>query len=234
MIRPGQHRCVLFDVDGTIAETEGQAHLPAFNQAMAEAGMDWRWTSADYKRLLKTTGGFERLMRYATDNGHDAEALRDTLAQIHKNKNRHFAAIMATGAVAARAGFRDLIMYLARQNVGWGVVTTTSRGNWEALWKYSLAPLGLPAPAVIVCGEDVTAKKPNPEAYLLALKRLNLPPTECCAIEDSRNGLLAARAADLEVVIVRSEFFADERFDEAARVVDELYLLEKTADENTE
>jgi HAD superfamily hydrolase (TIGR01509 family) len=227
MIRADQHRCVLFDVDGTIAETEGHAHLPAFNQALEEAGLPWHWTSADYKRLLKTTGGFERLMRFATESGHDAEPLREQLAQVHKNKNRHFAAIMASGAVAPRAGFRELVMHLARQNISWGVVTTTSRGNWDALWTYSLAPLGLPAPDVIVCGEDVAAKKPDPEAYLLALKRLNMTATQCCAIEDSRNGLLAARAAGLEVAIVRSEFFADERFDEAALVVDELYSLEK-------
>ena len=227
MIRPGQHRCVLFDVDGTIAETEGHAHLPAFNQALEEAGLDWRWTTADYKRLLKTTGGFERLLRFAAESGHDAEALREQLAQVHKNKNRHFAAIMAAGAVAPRAGFRELVTYLARHNISWGVVTTTSRGNWEALWTYSLAPLGLPSPEVIVCGEDVTAKKPDPEAYLLALRRLNMTASECCAIEDSRNGLLAARAADLEVTIVRSEFFADERFKEAARVVDELYFLQQ-------
>jgi HAD superfamily hydrolase (TIGR01509 family) len=227
MIRADQHRCVLFDVDGTIAETEGHAHLPAFNQALEEAGLPWHWTSADYKRLLKTTGGFERLMRFATESGHDAEALREQLAQVHKNKNRHFAAIMASGAVAPRAGFRELVMHLARQNISWGVVTTTSRGNWDALWTYSLAPLGLPAPDVIVCGEDVAVKKPDPEAYLLALKRLNMTAGECCAIEDSRNGLLAARAAGLEVAIVRSEFFADERFDEAALVVDELYSLEK-------
>lgn len=227
MIRADQHRCVLFDVDGTIAETEGHAHLPAFNQALEEARLDWRWTTADYKRLLKTTGGFERLMRFATERGHDAEALREQLGQVHKNKNRHFAAIMASGAVAPRAGFRELVMHLARQNISWGVVTTTSRGNWDALWIYSLAPLGLPAPDVIVCGEDVAAKKPDPEAYLLALKRLNMAATECCAIEDSRNGLLAARAAGLEVAIVRSEFFADERFDEAALVVDELYLLQQ-------
>lgn len=229
MIRPGQHRCVLFDVDGTIAETEGQAHLPAFNQAMEEAGLGWRWTSADYKRLLKTTGGFERLMRFAAESGHDAEALREQLAQVHKNKNRHFAAIMAAGAVAPRAGFRELVMALVRQNIGWGVVTTTSRGNWEALWTYSLAPLGLPAPEVIVCGEDVAAKKPDPEAYLLAIKRLGMTASDCCAIEDSRNGLLAARAAGLDVAIVRSEFFADESFDEAALVVDELYSLEKNS-----
>jgi HAD superfamily hydrolase (TIGR01509 family) len=227
MIRADQHRCVLFDVDGTIAETEGHAHLPAFNQALEEAGLDWRWTTADYKRLLKTTGGFERLLRFAAESGNDAEALREQLAQVHKNKNRHFAAIMASGAVAPRAGFRELVVHLARQNIGWGVVTTTSRGNWDALWMYSLAPLGLPVPEVIVCGEDVAAKKPDPEAYLLALKRLNMTAAECCAIEDSRNGLLAARAADLEVAIVRSEFFADENFDEAALVVDALYSLEK-------
>ncbi len=225
MIRPGQHRCVLFDVDGTIAETEGQAHLPAFNQAMEEAGLDWRWTTADYKRLLKTTGGFERLLRFATESGHEVDALREQLAQVHKNKNRHFAAIMAAGTVAPRAGFRELIMHLARQNIGWGVVTTTSRGNWEALWTYSLAPLGLPAPEVIVCGEDVAAKKPDPEAYLLALKRLGMTASDCCAIEDSRNGLLAARGADLEVAIVRSEFFADENFAEAADVLNELHEL---------
>jgi HAD superfamily hydrolase (TIGR01509 family) len=225
MIRPGQHRCVLFDVDGTIAETEGNAHLPAFNRALQEAGLSWRWTSADYKHLLKTAGGFERLLRFAAENGHDVDALRDTLAAVHKNKNRHFAAIMASGAVKPRAGFADLVTRLARNNIGWSVVTTTSRSNWEALWNHSLAPLGLPSPEVIVCGEDVGAKKPDPEAYLLALKRLNTPATQCCAIEDSRNGLLAARAADLEVAIVRSEFFSDEHFEEATRVVDELHDL---------
>ncbi len=63
---------------------------------------------------------------------------------------------------------------------------------------------------------------------LIALKRLNMPAAECCAIEDSRNGLLAARAAGLEVAIVRSEFFADENFSEATRLVDELHELSLT------
>ena len=225
MIRSGEHRYVLFDVDGTIAETEGNAHLPAFNRALEEAGLPWRWSSANYKHLLKTAGGFERLLRFASENGDDVDALRDTLAAVHKNKNRHFAAIMASGAVKPRAGFADLVTSLARNDIGWCVVTTTSRGNWEALWNCSLSPLGLPAPEVIVCGEDVAAKKPDPEAYLLALKRLNVSASQCCAIEDSRNGLLAARAAGLEVAIVRSEFFSDEHFEEAARVVDELHDL---------
>ena len=222
MITPALHQCVLFDVDGTIAETEGQAHLPAFNLALQEAGMPWRWDRNDYKQLLKTTGGLERLMRYAQDSGANAEAMREALTTVHKAKNRHFAEILAAGGVATRSGFRELVMALARADISWGVVTTTSRGNWEALWRYSLAPVGLPAPVVIVCGEDVSAKKPDPEAYLLALKRLGLPAQACYAIEDSRNGLLAAQAAELEVAIVKSEFFADEEFTGAAMVVDEL------------
>lgn len=221
-IHRSRHRCVLFDVDGTIAETEGLAHLPAFNLALREAGLPWHWSKDDYARLLKTAGGFERLLRYAEETGNDPGALRNVLSGVHKAKNAHFAAIMGSGAVKPRAGFRDLVMTLARNNIGWGVVTTTSRSNWEALWTYSLAPLALPAPEVIVVGEDVESKKPDPEAYLLALKRLGLPAAQCCAIEDSRNGLLAARGAGLEVAIVRSEFFAEEAFEGAATVVDEL------------
>lgn len=225
MIVPGRHRCVLFDVDGTIAETEGHAHLPAFNRALEEAGLPWRWSREDYRRLLKTSGGLERLLRFAQESGNDPEALRESLAGVHKAKNRHFAQILASGGVPARSGFRELVLALARQHIAWGVVTTTSRSNWDALWTHSLGPLGVPAPTVIVCGEDVAAKKPDPEAYEQALARLDLAPRYCCAIEDSRNGLVAATLAGLEVAIVKSEFFADERFDEAAVVVDELDQL---------
>jgi HAD superfamily hydrolase (TIGR01509 family) len=217
-----RHRCVLFDVDGTIAETEGHAHLPAFNRALAEAGFPWRWSRDDYARLLKTAGGLERLLRFAQESGEDPEALRDALMQVHKSKNRHFAAILEEGGVPPREGFVELIGTLAASGIAWAVVTTTSRSNWNALWTHTLSRHGLPAPTVIVCGEDVSAKKPDPEAYETALRRLEMPPQRCCVIEDSRNGLLAARLAGLEVTIVKSEFFADEKFDEAALVVDEL------------
>ena len=222
MFDPGRHRCVLFDVDGTIAETEGQAHLPAFNRALEDAGLPWRWSRDDYKRLLKTAGGFERLLRFAQESGHDPEELADQLKRVHVAKNKHFAEILASGKVQPREGFAELVMALARNNIAWGVVTTTSRSNWQALWQYSLSPLHLPPPVVVVVGEDVAEKKPDPEAYQLALDRLRLTARQACAIEDSRNGMIAARMAGLPVAIVRSEFFGEERFDEAAAVVDEL------------
>ncbi len=225
MIDSARHRCVLFDVDGTIAETEGLAHLPAFNRALEEAGLRWRWSRDDYRRLLKTAGGFERLLRHAQESGNDPEQMREQLARVHQAKNRYFAEILASGGVPPRKGFAPLVAALAASGIAWGVVTTTSRANWQALWAHSLAPLGLPAPTVVICGEDVAEKKPDPEAYSLALTRLGLPPLRCCAIEDSRNGMIAARLAGLEVAIVRSEFFADEVFDDAQIVVDELTAL---------
>jgi HAD superfamily hydrolase (TIGR01509 family) len=225
MIQLRKRRCVLFDVDGTIAETEGNAHLPAFNLAFEETGLAWRWSRDDYHYLLKTTGGYERLLRYAEDQGHDLQAMRQQLTTVHQAKNKHYAQIMAASTVPARLGFADLVLALHAKEIRWGVVTTTMRANWHALWTHSLQPLGLPEPSVIVCGEDVAVKKPDPEAYQVALERLGLAPSECCAIEDSRNGLLAAMGAGLDVAIVHSEFFDDEHFDEAVQVVAELTEL---------
>ena len=225
MIQLRKRRCVLFDVDGTIAETEGNAHLPAFNLAFEQTGLAWRWSWDDYHYLLKTTGGYERLQRYADDQGHDVQAMREQLTAVHQAKNKHYAQIIAAGTVPARRGFADLVLALHSKEIRWGVVTTTMRANWHALWTHSLQPLGLPEPSVIVCGEDVAVKKPDPEAYQVALDRLGLESADCCAIEDSRNGLLAAKGAGLDVAIVHSEFFDDEHFDEAVQVVAELTEL---------
>ncbi|MFM8465403.1 MAG: HAD-IA family hydrolase [Burkholderiaceae bacterium] len=225
MMQLSQRRCVLFDVDGTIAETEGHAHLPAFNRAFEQVGLAWHWSRDDYHGLLKTAGGFERLVRHAEDLGQDPQAMREQLTLVHQAKNKHYGHIMAAGAVPPRQGFADLVRALHAKDICWGVVTTTSRANWDALWRYSLQPLNLPEPRVIVCGEDVATKKPDPQAYLIALERLGLVAAEACAIEDSRNGLLAAKGAGLDVAIVASEFFGDEQFAEAQQVVDELSEL---------
>lgn len=225
MMQLSQRRCVLFDVDGTIAETEGHAHLPAFNRAFEQIGLAWHWSRDDYHGLLKTAGGFERLVRHAENIGQDPQAMREQLTLVHQAKNKHYGQIMANGAVPPRQGFADLLLALQGKGIRWGVVSTTSRANWDALWRYALQPLDLPEPSVVVCSEDVTAKKPDPQAYLIALERLGLVAAEACAIEDSRNGLLAAKGAGLDVAIVASEFFGDEQFAEAQQVVDELSEL---------
>lgn len=223
------YRAVLFDVDGTIAETEGEGHLPAFNQVFAEFGLAWHWSTNDYKALLTITGGAERMLAYGRQTSDplvQTESGRAIILQMHQRKNAVYAERLASGLLRPRAGFVDLVRQIVAGNREWAVVTTTSRANWDSLWRYAIAPVAdIPAPRLAVCGEDVTQKKPHPEAYQLALQQLGLQSRHAIAIEDSPNGLMAARGAGIDTVIVRSQFFADADVDGATRVVNELTEL---------
>lgn len=214
-------RAVLWDVDGTLAETERDGHRVAFNRAFEACGLPWRWGVERYGELLAVTGGRERLMHDMTLRA-DAPALlaeRDELArQIHRRKNAIYAEIVAAGGIALRPGVRELMDECRRRGVRMAVVTTTSRANVEALLQAQLGPTWASGFDLAVCGEDVAAKKPHPEAYLKALHRLRLGPLETLAIEDSPGGAAAARAADVPVIVTRSTYFAASTIDAAAAI----------------
>lgn len=223
------YRAVLFDVDGTIAETEGQGHLPAFNQAFKEFGIPWKWSNSDYGELLKVTGGLERMVAYAEMIGSDlpdSDQGMATFRELHQRKNAIYAQRLESGLIPPRQGFIELVQKIIDSGQQWAVVTTTSLANWQALWRYSISPVAnLPPPTIAICAEDVIKKKPDPQAYMVAIDRLNLAAHQCVAIEDSRNGLLAAAGAGVGSVIVKSQFFGHQRFPEAITVVNELSEL---------
>ena len=222
---------ILFDVDGTMAETEGLGHLPAFNAAFKQFSIPWHWDSQTYKELLKTTGGFERLKDYRHSieqaGNNDAYWLPDDklLKQVHLAKNQIYAQLMQEGVVVARTGLVWFINELTAHGKRWGVVTTTSHSNWDSLWKQVLESQISTEPAVVICGEDVQLKKPDPQAYLLAMKKLGADPGSCIAVEDSGNGLLAAGDAGIDVLVVRSQFFSDGDFSLAKVIADDFSQL---------
>ena len=209
-------RALLWDVDGTLAETECDGHLPAFNEAFEACGLSWRWDDAHYGALLAVTGGRERVLHDMALRGVGPERAvdREALAlQVHRIKNCAYARRVAQGHVRLRDGVRSLLNDCRAQKVRLAIVTTSSRSNVQALLSAQLGPAWTQRFEVTVCGEDVARKKPDPEAYVIALRQLGLTPCETVAIEDSPAGAAAARAAGVPVVVTQSRYFELAAFD---------------------
>lgn len=205
-------RAVIWDVDGTLSETE-EIHRIAFNDAFSGAGLNWVWDQPTYRRLLRVTGGKERITAYAAQIGVPVDA--PVIAMIHADKTRRYVNMIDAGKAALRPGVRALIEASRARGIRHAIATTTSRPNVDALIA---AALGRPADAIfdaIAAGDEVASKKPAPDVYLLALQRLNLPARDCLAVEDSLPGLAAARAAELRVILSPSAYTDDGDFTDA-------------------
>lgn len=219
-----QLKALLFDVDGTLAETERGGHRVAFNRVFEEQGLSWHWDEHRYGELLAVAGSSERITAYARSDHPQWLARSDASArieQMHRDKNRHYAALVATGSIHLRPGVTALLRQAMSNKLRLAIVTTTSRSNVDALLAATLDDEMRNAFELFVTGEDVSRKKPDPECYHLALSALGLPPDQVLAVEDSPNGLRSASAAGIRSLIVPSAYFRDEDFTEADTVARE-------------
>lgn len=199
---------LLWDVDGTLAETELEGHRLAFNRAFAEAGLPWRWDPAQYLELLRISGGRER-MRHFLEQVESGPVAAERLEALQAAKQRHYSALVAAGELQLRPGVRRLMAEAADAGLRQAIVTTSGRAAVAALLQ-RLLPDAARLLELWICGEDVARKKPHPEAYRQALARLGLDPLRVLAIEDSGNGVAAARGAGLAVLVTRSASSAQE------------------------
>jgi HAD superfamily hydrolase (TIGR01509 family) len=212
---------LIFDVDGTLAETE-ELHRQAFNHAFVRHGLDWHWDRAVYKDLLRVTGGKERIRAYH-GRRENASPLSDAdIAELHRVKTAHYAGLIETGCCPLRPGVTDLLTAAKARGQRLAIATTTSHGNIDALLSQALGKRWAADFDAIVAGDDVRDKKPAPDVYLEVLARLKLEASDCVAIEDSANGMIAASRANIPVLITRSMFFRDDDFSAARVVLDDL------------
>jgi len=208
-------KALIWDLDGTLAETERDGHRVAFNLAFESFGLPWRWSEARYGELLRVAGGRERLLHDMATRT-DAPTLvheRAALAQaLHAAKNRLYAERVAAGRIGLRDGVAALMQQCREAGIAMAIATTTSRCNVDALLHATLGAAWHERFAARVCGEDVRHKKPDPEVYLRVLQALQVHPLDAVAIEDSPGGVAAAQAADVPVLVTRSAYFAEAPF----------------------
>lgn len=215
-------QALIFDCDGVLVDTELDGHRVSFNQAFAEAGLSTNWSPERYGELLLTAGGKERMRRDFDERGWPDHADRDALiAQLHKLKTNIFMELIAAGKLPLRPGVKRIVDEAIAKDLTLAVCSTSNERAVQSVVDVLLGP-ARSAKITVFAGDVVAAKKPAPDIYNLAAKTLGLNPSHCMVVEDSNNGLRAAKAAGMRCIVTKSTYTQDEDFTIADAVVNDL------------
>jgi len=217
-------KAIIFDVDGTLADTE-DGHRKSFNKAFAECGLDWNWDVALYDKLLKVTGGKERIKHFVATclpNFVKPADYDGFVKNLHAVKTRHYTDMLGEGHIPLRHGIKQLIHEARAAGITLAIATTTTPENVSALLEVGLGKNWADYFAANGCGDIVPHKKPAPDIYFWVLEKLGLVAAECIALEDSNNGLRSALAAGIKTYVTTNPYTHWHDFDGAAGIFDDL------------
>jgi len=213
-------KALIFDQDGVIIDTERDGHRVAFNQTFQEFGYDFQWDVEKYHELLQVSGGKERMRHYLHTEGFGVEVKPEEedalIKKMHKRKTAIFIELIESGKLPLRPGVKRLMQEAMDAGLTLGVCTTSNERAAHAVAYNILKDIKFD---FVLAGDVVSKKKPDPEIYNLALQKTGLKPEECIVIEDSRNGVLAARAAGMNIVATTNVYTESEDLSEADIIV---------------
>ena len=217
-------KAIIFDVDGTLANTE-ETHRLSFNSAFTEFGLDYQWSEQKYTELLSISGGKERILAYLKSKKHVNKTdmgLRDFALRIHQRKSEIYREKLIAGHIGLRIGVSRLISEARQKGIKLAIATATSFANVKTLLENNLGEDALSLFEAIVTSDIVKDKKPSPVVYQFALAELGLTASDCIAIEDTTNGNRAACGSGIKSVITTHAFTIDNDFTGASLILDQL------------
>ena len=216
---------LLFDVDGTLADTERDGHRVAFNMAFADAGLDWDWSEELYGKLLSVTGGKERIRHYLDNYNTEfvrPDNLDEFIAELHRSKTDFYTQLLSEGRIPLRPGVERLLNEARDAGFRLAIATTTTPANVHALLVNTLGEESESWFEVIAAGDIVPAKKPAPDIYTYAMDKMNISADKCIAFEDSYNGIRSSSDAGLRTIITTNGYTHDDDFNGAVMVLTDM------------
>lgn len=219
-------KALIFDCDGVLVDTERDGHRVAFNRAFSRQGLSVEWSVDQYGDLLAVSGGKERMSHYFDRCGWPSGLVEEDrekfIKELHTLKTDLFMRIIDSGELPLRTGVARIIDEAIEAGIKLAVCSTSNERSVNLVVERLLGPQRQAKFDEILAGDIVQRKKPDPEIYNLARERLGLSARDCVVVEDTRNGLLAAKAAGMLCLVTTSAYSREEDFSEADHVVAEL------------
>jgi HAD superfamily hydrolase (TIGR01509 family) len=210
---------ILFDMDGVLMDSE-PLHLRATQLTLGDRAQSF--TARDNQAFIGATDPeVFRALRILFD-------LAPPTAELVSRKREHLIALVRAEG-RRLPGVPEVPIQLRRAGLRLGLVSASARSVIDAV----LEAVGLSGSFdTVVSGDEVARGKPAPDGYLMAARRLATDPERCFVVEDSRNGVLAAKAAGMTVAAVPGPATAHQDFSPADLILPSLEALPKVLDRN--
>ena len=213
-------KAIFFDQDGVVIDTEKDGHRVAFNETFKEFGYEFQWNVEKYHELLQISGGKERMRHYFQTEGVFSDLNKneedELIKKLHKTKTEIFIKLIESGKLPLRPGIKRLMKEAMGIGIILGICTTANERAANSIAMGMLKEINF---EFVLAGDVVSRKKPDPEIYLLALEKTGLKPEECIVVEDSRNGVLAAKEAGMHIIATTNIYTEREDLNDAGIIV---------------
>lgn len=221
-------KALIFDCDGVIVESE-ELHRVSYNQCWEEENLGFTWSYEFYEMLQNSVGGGKEKMRWYFDkygwpDGQPADdaTLLDKreafIAHLHKRKTEMYKTLILDGGAKVRPGVLRLMDEAIERGLKLAICSAANAEAVRLVLDRLVGKERLSKFDLILAGDVVKKKKPDPMIYNVAREKLGVAVEDCVVIEDSQIGLLAGLAAGMKVVITHTPYTAKQKFSGAAAV----------------